>query len=188
MSSNFILRLYCFRFRNNHVSLFLLQIWICKTSCLDISGCDSTQALVGNHFWIWNFGNDLPVRMVRSKCVQLSRLESLGQNLLRNLHVSFDRFKAADVGSSPTDVLERLQYRELFICIKGFLSLKNYFQLTFVCAVFGLSNFIGLFLTLSIEIPVSSVCKLVLLKSEKSERNREIPMNLTNQNTRVGNN
>lgn len=54
--------------------------------------------------------------------------------------------------------------------------------MTYVCAVFGFSNFLGLFLTLSIEVPIASLCKLILLKKDVKEETQEIPMSEVNRN------
>lgn len=54
--------------------------------------------------------------------------------------------------------------------------------MSYVCAIFGISNVIGLILTLSIEIPVSSMCKLVFLKKDTEDKSNGNEMAM-NQNT-----
>jgi hypothetical protein len=48
--------------------------------------------------------------------------------------------------------------------------------MSYVCAVFGISNVVGFILTLTIELPIGSICKLVLIKGEPKRNGDDIPM------------
>jgi peptidoglycan/LPS O-acetylase OafA/YrhL len=49
-------------------------------------------------------------------------------------------------------------------------------QMCYVCAVFGISNVVGFILTLTVEIPIGSLCKLTLIKQDSVSSVDEIPM------------
>lgn len=148
---------------------------------MDCDHGNYSQAFVGRHNGFWHLLCDLSLRMVCSEYFQLSRLASLGTNFICSVHVSLIFSETADGWRTSTDVFKCLEYRECF-SLKINLPLTCSLQMTFVCAVYGLSNFAGLFLTLMIEVPVSSLCKIVLLKSDKAEASTDLPMSSQSDN------
>jgi hypothetical protein len=48
--------------------------------------------------------------------------------------------------------------------------------MSYVCAVFGISYVVGLLLTLAVEIPIATLCKIVLARGDSTENVNEIPM------------
>lgn len=57
--------------------------------------------------------------------------------------------------------------------------------MSYVCAVFGISNVIGLLLTISVEVPISNICKLIFLKGDKPQKRNANEMKMNENSSKM---
>lgn len=151
--------------QHSFAQLFL-RFWLRKTFTVNRTARCSFATCLGSRNVRCHVGCHSPLRLVCSNHHEQLDFSCHRENFLCNFYLSFVCRKAHDDKRDATNLFEWYQHCEFKIEILIAKFNYNNLQMTYGITAFILSNILGLILTLTFDLPMNSIWKMINEKSK----------------------